>query len=732
MLIEFQREKGVIPRADAGEKGAALLKPLLLACGRSVKVTKTLQFTENKRALVITRIVLAIIAILILPFTLIGLICQAASKSHQKLKKAYLLQKPSDLKKYAEWIQKKANIVLPALKIEELINEVFGKKLPKNPYSSAHVKWMLERIDAYKKIGLHRSTPFELAHKKLGNEDPQRLLKDLDAKLQKASHLSSKASLKEKIREVSNIQALRDLEGQLNGATGIDFTKEVMGDWDFIGKEIQDNSAVLDATKKQLILTKAKEAFDRQEEFNTIIDKVKKDFMLDLPPVEAPIFQRYKELAGLLKVMPKSKTEIFKKSLGWAVIHKQIRNPGAFQVKYAEKKVLKSLGFEIEDNFKENVHSQMKDILEDFLKSEDIGDVIPLKEKISEAAFKTKAMTAGVSSENIQNLRHLIDAVNLKMKRDLEIAKKALENQIETLGIDRPLGKRIIGHFLWRKISDFLKGEMWELIEEKKTEILQALSQSPKDFENSIKKVIVELDSKEIEAKVKECQSDRLGGVDIPKAIAWYKKYQDHFVCEFSQGWDDVNEALGGGVCYAAGNRLARQILFFPDEPVEKIRLNSILPSDRWLQASYNISKQKVILPPEILAKLGIKEIILFFARGEENLRAAILDQVGNLRGSNGGIIVNSATHATVMRLDHVRNKYQFIEPNFGTLKFEKATKEETPEELAHRMVDCFLELYEWQNPQAEKPFFLGNQLLKLKPGEKPKAASIQDAKTFG
>jgi hypothetical protein len=81
------------PVADAAESiGSFLSSSLILACGDEVKVTTTtsgLTFQSQEKRDTILRIFFAVIALAILPLTIIGLICNAASSSYSSRNALY-------------------------------------------------------------------------------------------------------------------------------------------------------------------------------------------------------------------------------------------------------------------------------------------------------------------------------------------------------------------------------------------------------------------------------------------------------------------------------------------------------------------------------------------------------------------------------------------------------------------------------------------------------------------
>jgi hypothetical protein len=198
------------------------------------------------------------------------------------------------------------------------------------------------------------------------------------------------------------------------------------------------------------------------------------------------------------------------------------------------------------------------------------------------------------------------------------------------------------------------------------------------------------------------------------KAMAWFEKYQEYFVSEFTQAEGNDNRCLTDGVCYALCARIAQHTLVSPKISTSVIR---IVPRDRMLQATYSAaySQQKMLtFPPEILAKKKVKQEVCFIAE-KTRIVEALTDQLGKLQASNGGVILGRGGHATFMRLDAVLDQFLFFDSNFGTMDFSKKRVQNNEERVLF-MATCYHELYEWAYPDSNN--LVGSQLLPLSQGE--------------
>jgi hypothetical protein len=88
-LVEFKKEGNKVDGAEAASN--FLLTPLRLACGKTVEVTvaKNPVFLEQRPVHPITKFFLGLIAVVLFPLTLLGILCSCSSRTHEETCKEY-------------------------------------------------------------------------------------------------------------------------------------------------------------------------------------------------------------------------------------------------------------------------------------------------------------------------------------------------------------------------------------------------------------------------------------------------------------------------------------------------------------------------------------------------------------------------------------------------------------------------------------------------------------------
>jgi hypothetical protein len=420
-----------------------------------------------------------------------------------------------------------------------------------------------------------------------------------------------------------------------------------------------------------------------------------------LIPVREHISKKYPGLEEQLAAMPAQKKE-FELILSRAWIKNELRNLIAYQGTKFEYNVLKNLGYDVSSYDDKKF---LQEALETCFNTTELPPIEDLPKAFKKWAFDIRARAAGVPEKALSNLRALLRFYSTQKE---ELTKKA-EDALEGLKFQCRLPKAqefMEARFHFRNLTA-IHHKLEELLNTHKNDIREKLSSAdPKDFSGSLPRL--NLDFK---GSLKELPQD------LRKADAWFSKYGNMIIGEFSQGEDDENEALGDGVCLGLAYRMANASLQSPTDPVRGIAVRSIEPSDRQIQA-YHMLNSRVpsngLLPPKLLAERGQKERLLFKTSGDMNVRDALIKQLQDpgLKESNGGIMLGWDGHETFMRFDLERNKFFFFDPNFNTMVFIRKT-DETPQELATRMVTAYLELHQWAYPTRKT--MDGHQIASLK-----------------
>lgn len=406
-----------------------------------------------------------------------------------------------------------------------------------------------------------------------------------------------------------------------------------------------------------------------------------------LIPVREHIYKKYPGLEKQLAAMPAQK-KAFELILSRAWIKNELRNLSAYQGTKFEYNVLKNLGYDVSSYDDKKF---LQEALETCFNTPELPTIEDLPKAFKKWAFDIRARAAGVPEKALSNLRALL--------RFYSMQKDALTKKAE----DALNGLKF--QCLLPKAQDFMKGrfhirnltaihhKLEELLTTHKSDIRQKLSSvDPKDFSASLPPLTLNFNG-----SLKELPQD------LRKADAWFSKYGNMIIGEFSQGEDDDNEALGDGVCLGLAYRMANASLQSPADPIRGIAVRSIDPSDRQIQAFHMVNARvpsNQLLPPKLLAERGQKERFLFKTSGNMNVRDELIKQLQHpgLKESNGGIMLGWDGHETFMRFDLERNKFFFFDPNFNTMVFIRKT-DETPQELATRMVTAYLDLHQWAYP---------------------------------
>ncbi|HAB99309.1 MAG TPA: hypothetical protein DCE71_05760, partial [Parachlamydiales bacterium] len=691
IFVDFQRKTNNIhPFTDIAECTAGiLLTPFRLACGKTVEVSYGLPstFQEQEKLHLITRIFLGAVAFLLLPATLIGVLCAAFSKSHLNMYREFAAPLPPAegnrlfdnlQERYFAWIKEKAAIPLPNSFLTDLMKEavlLYGaQSLEEHLFSPANEANLLGRIDRYREIMSERERPATLAHEKAsGKKEAEEILVSLEEEVEQCAsqavkpaytHLLKISHLQDQMLEQINAKELRCLESLLIQQVGADLAREILEDWEYIGTDIRDNTAILSSERQEKILAKARLAYENQAQLQEILNQLKIDLARDLPPQERLIFQRHAALAPLLSCMPKSKVEILHQMMAQALVNQELRNPTAFKGPKDERNVLRTFGFSLERyEEREKVHALVKIVLTPLLQESHLPSVVKLKQTLDEIAQQTRFTLAEVPIEERAAISSIIALYKETREAWTHLVNEKIDSLEEIASINLPLARQFIIDAIERRNKKTTLSLLAFLLKKHREIFLSPVEES-EPLENRWKNLIFNAENEE--KLVKRCtQSDQ-----FRQSINWLTTYQPLFVHEFSQ--DKVEEALGDGVCYALCHRLARAAIFSPDLPIEELKIDSITPADRIVQAAaalHNAKDRKLfMLPPSISHRQRVREIPLFLAEGKAYIVGAIVDQISNLKRSNGGLLLGRDDHATFLRVDPERFQFFFFDPIFGTL----------------------------------------------------------------
>jgi len=367
-----------------------------------------------------------------------------------------------------------------------------------------------------------------------------------------------------------------------------------------------------------------------------------------------------------------------------ALINKQIGNPMAFLGPKDERTILAHLNFSVEayDNRAKN-HQVVCILLQDILKPEhNLPSVDALRKQIDAIASTERLKAAGLLEVQILNFPALLNEYRAQ-REILRIPGQTIVAQV-TQHLLLPKAKNKLTRWLHNAIDQRIDHILEQILVNNKYKIHCFLS-SP--FPNLGKMII------DPHVHIEALQN--LANTLYQKRLQWLQRYQGQFIEEFIQGDEDKNQALVTGVCHALVYRLATTMLENPNTPIENTRIGTILPSDRFLQASSKINNSlndTQTTPPAYLAKKRIKEKWSHIVT-PATMVTAIVDRLVNPIEQNRMLALHRSRHATLMRFDTQANRFCFFDPNFGILNFTRDL-EETDQHLAKRMADCWFDLY--------------------------------------
>lgn len=424
------------------------------------------------------------------------------------------------------------------------------------------------------------------------------------------------------------------------------------------------------------------------------------------------IFKKYPTLKKSLEGSPTLKKK-FETMLSRVWIAKELKNLSDYQGSSFEKTVLKNLRY---NNSRYDDKEFLKNSLQAHFSTDELPSIEELPKAFRKQAFDIRAVAAGAPKETLSNLRKLLTFYSNEYQKLITEAKKIKLN----LQCSSAFATAYIKSRFYQQNVEKINDHFVQFLKDNKSKIVENLTSTQfDDFLNSLPSLS------------KGLTLSKTHGESLKKAEEWFSKYEGMVITEFSQGKDDVNECLGEGVCLGLSYRMASTALESPTEAIAKIAVKSIEPSDRIIQAHHNNSRSEEgtdLLPRKLLAQRKQKEKLVFIAKGDVSVGAALVVHLQKLKESNGGIMLGWGPHETFMQFDPKNNKFFFFDPNFNTIVFRRKP-EETLEELATRMTLAYIELYQWAYP--ERDVMTAHQIVRLKDGEVPAEIDIKKIPTY-
>lgn len=515
-----------------------------------------------------------------------------------------------------------------------------------------------------------------------------------------------------KLKEMALSKELKDLEKRLVEAVGDSIAKEIMGDWDYLGRDIQEMSAPLDEERKEQILAKAHEAKDEiLRKAEEALQKIQKD---------------WKKPENASEILSQMKSHELKRVLN---------------EKFPRSERLDKIKFQYVDAVNKNRLAQLATaiVLKMTAPSHCLGTAL-------EASFVEEMGYRGMAYLNKQrSLDKLLIVLDELLAENLsslalkdlmgEVAKRACIERLKTAGVEKKflpyamtfissalslrdklikfLGDihfdayKDINHRQMKKVVLSLAESMREDQADKEMQRFfdegKALKGSPtEELESKFKGLEVEIFRNLNTKNKKQLLSDKLRQATANEIalVDWYSRYGKHLSVELVQGLDDSQEALRGGCCKAIVDRVSRKLEEDAAIPDEMLDAGRILPLDRYNQAHYAIDKKKgdgAIADIEKVGRNSARALEMFSGSfTKEALKKNIIDSLPQLSKRNGvlriGIwFVEGGGHSTFIQIDPKKKLYRAFDPNLGLLHFVP----QEGENLAEKTIDCYIEMLE-------------------------------------
>lgn len=516
--------------------------------------------------------------------------------------------------------------------------------------------------------------------------------------------------LKSDIKSLLNLKALETLRHRLIEEFGIqkpELIDAIMNDWSYIGIDIKHDRAYLSDERIQMILQKARSAFDNIDRFEEILADLKHEMNQGLPADETLISQRYTDLKIIQKAIPEEKRNQMRAQIVHALASQQKNKMHAFN-DAIEGKILVALGFNVRKyNKRSDLRKEMLAFLSTFCTNKGAWykSIPHLKIEILEHAFHTRMDLAGVPPRQRDYIKKIKRTYTIFYKRFTThvdtIGKSTLIEEIERIDIQRER------YYFYSAIRSKMRGvihdHIFKFISTNRPAIRSYMGYSERfneDLENLIKTSFSE------KRLWKKLRPEGYIDTKMKKEIAWYVDYGHTFVQLFRQGAD---EPLGDGCCNAHAHRLAKTVLLEPHCSLEMLDACRITPEDRVSQAAYSLvhflHKHQEIkdwedcvnitgIPSSRTPMKNIVSHFLFEFQRIENptdeqlqenartLASFLKDFLINLSASNGAFILNLRGHAIFIRMDRDRHIFQISDSNNGVQDFNQQKNTLSEKEL--------------------------------------------------
>ncbi len=505
------------------------------------------------------------------------------------------------------------------------------------------------------------------------------------------------------MRAYINLAALADLKKRLVEAVGPKLAEKMMEDWSLIGRDVQQNLAILDDRRKDFILLKAKEFGGH--ELDSALVELKKNLDRGLPLSE--LEARFPHLAGksALLALPlgalADKAKIYRNIINHAMINELIRHPAAFAPDPMAEKILSLMGYNPKNYAdQEMVDRRMGVLLNIMLGDENVqsAELQEVRRRIHTAANEARLLAAGVAEKDVKRVDQLINTYQQFRKKVHEEAIRRMRDspELNEIGKQQPQYRLYLERKLAIMIRNFVDDKLEKMFREEGTAHPENLF-TDNVQEELIRKVISK----------------------IPNATHsyadWNRKYGSYIVAELIQGFES-DAALSEGCCYGITSRVADNAKRHPlrDELLSVV----IMPRDRVLQAKHVVADLMQLKEGARLVRPGLHDAYEDEVEFKADTAAEFVEEMMELDidpECNGVVKLmvdfkdpitgrSISGHATMIQIDHPHGAYRIFDPNIGLLRIPKDPNK-SDQQMSEECLIAYTEMLELLYPDRGYSF---------------------------
>jgi hypothetical protein len=615
------------------------------------------------------------------------------------------------------------------------------ESIKKSLYEQERTSSWLAKVACYQKVGQLQQNPKEFVDQlwklEMGSVISAQRQQKLNEVIEEAIEITNYQRVTQKhvarlrdsivaLRPEINRLELADLEQRLSQDPDIlpAVAQEIMRDWTVIGRDIQNNLALLDEGMKERVLQIAK----NRSQLHGTLEQIQKDLEQHVvTPSPVVIKSKYQQLRGLLSNFPDQKSqERYNLMINKALLQQELtkrQSPTYSRGSTTENQVLEWLDFEPQQDYQNAATHQL---IEDMLQSQQLckKSIAVIKSEIQEAEYSGRLKAAGVADNALENMKNLIRTVD-KLKQNL--AEKLTQLALKASPIDQFADLPKVELVLSRNRVNAVKKEVNRILKkefEGDSKLKRNLTKDPQAYEE---KYLSRLTLKELgllEPSFEKTIKHKIAG-RLKDDLAFYKKWKNRLVIDAIQGLEDPNEDLKEGVCQAKCLRVGSFEQENPDLPIDQLGGEQVSALDRFVQSRYDkafddlkklgktrkqIHKERLALPEEVYSSFGYDTVTTVgTVKGHESEKTIkkmgkqikdLAEDHKHLSKSNGvihiGIGLEEGGHAMHCRLDFKRNIFRFHDPNIGIFEIpaRKRHREEAVRELSELFTDIMQTFY--------------------------------------